>query len=552
MEQANQQVESDRATGGPSERLSKRAAIWLAAILAVGLGLRLTYLLMVTSNPHFIWIDPDSYMEDARDLAGHGEGWQWTFDAVKHSVEGRDYALPPLYPVFLSLFALFPSFPFTAQVGQVLLATLAIAMVFELGRQTHSVRAGLVAAAIYALWLPNVIAVWSTMQETLYIPLLLVAFVLLTRAVNREAGWRTFGASGVVFGLAALTRSMPVYFMLPASMLYVAMARDRKIALGGLVVWLGGFALVTVPYSAALSHNLGEPTFIENHGGLRIVSRYGDIPGHRPAGLVDTVGVLARAVLDSPGETLKEWTATAKSIFHVNGGRLLQIYLAAATYAGAVLWKLVVHLGADLLFIVSMILAPLGCVVARRWRISVLFALWIVLNITLTTLSGFGGARLRAPFEPHMIVLAGVILAGQYQRRRSGWLGLSFVVAVVSVLTVLPQVPRSLEARADYGVNWTRPTRPKTTPIEGRVGFNLLPAKGLLSFVVRAPETEVQPADIDMKVRLNGRLADDTQLGGWRRRFIYEWPEPQVVFVELTATRPKGEEPVNLILRLGR
>ena len=90
------------------------------------------------------------------------------------------------------------------------------------------------------------------------------------------------------------------------------------------------------------------------------------------------------------------------------------------------------------------------------------------------------------------------------------------------------------------------------TPIEGRVGFNLLPAKGLLSFVVRAPETEVQPADIDMKVRLNGRLADDTQLGGWRRRFIYEWPEPQVVFVELTATSPKTDEPVNLILRLGR
>ena len=151
-----------------------------------------------------------------------------------------------------------------------------------------------------------------------------------------------------------------------------------------------------------------------------------------------------------------------------------------------------------------------------------------------------------------MIVLAGVVLAGGYQRRSSGWLGLSFVLAAVSMLTVLPQVPRSLQARGDYGVNWTRPTRPKTTPIEGRVGFNLLPAKGMLSFVVRLPEHEAQPTAIDIEVLLNSELADDTQLRKRRRRFIYEWPEPEVVFVELTATRPKTEEPVKLILRLGR
>ena len=552
MEQANQHVESDRATKGPVGRLSRRTVVWLMAIMAVGLALRLTYLLTVTSNPHFNWMDPDSYMEDARDLAGDGEGWQWSFEIVKHSVEGRDYALPPLYPVFLSFFALFPSFPFTAQVGQVLLATLAIAMVFELGRQTHSVRAGLIAAVIYAFWLPNVIAVWSTMQEALYIPLLLLAFVLLARAVNREADWRTFGVAGVVFGLAALTRSMPVYFMMPVGLLCVAIAKNRVLAAVRVAAMFGGFALATVPYSVALSFHLGEPTFIENHGGLRIMARYGSDSDQRPEGLVSTARILGRAFLESPAEMIKDWMGTASSLFHVNGGRLLQIYLAAATYAGAIIWKIAAHVGADLLFIVCLALAPFGLVVARRWRVATLFGLWIVLNITLTTLSGFGGARLRAPFEPHMIVLAGVVLAGRYQRRSSGWLGLSFLLAVVSMLTVLPQVPRSLRARADYGVNWTRPTRPKTTPIEGRVGFNLLPTKGRVSFVVRVPDPVVPPTVVDIKVRLNGGLADDTQLVRRRRRFIYEWPERQVVFVELTATNSTTEEPENLILRLGR
>jgi hypothetical protein len=196
----------------------KSTVFWLIGILLVGFALRTTYLLWVTSNPEFKWIDPDGYMREARILAGGGEGWRWTFDAVTHSVEGRDYALPPLYQIFLSLFALFPFFPFSAQFGQVLLATFSIAMVFELGRQIHSDRAGLIAAAVYALWLPNIIAVWSTMQETLYIPLMLLAFVLFTRAVIANAGQLAFGFSGVTFGLAALTRSMPAYFMIPAGL----------------------------------------------------------------------------------------------------------------------------------------------------------------------------------------------------------------------------------------------------------------------------------------------------------------------------------------------
>ena len=47
------------------------------------------------------------------------------------------------------------------------MSTATIALLFFLGRQLHSERAGLIAAAIYAAWLPNIIAVWSTMQEAI-------------------------------------------------------------------------------------------------------------------------------------------------------------------------------------------------------------------------------------------------------------------------------------------------------------------------------------------------------------------------------------------------
>jgi 4-amino-4-deoxy-L-arabinose transferase-like glycosyltransferase len=491
-------------------------------------------------------------MEDALELAGYGDGWHWTFEAVRHSVEGRHYALPPLYQVFLSVFALFPFFPLTAQFGQVVLATLAIALVFELGRQIHSSRAGLIAAGVYALWLPNIIAVWSTMQEALYVPLVLLAFVLLTRGANKETGWLLFGLSGLVFGLSALTRSMPVYFMIPAGVLYWATARNRKHALLQVGTLVGGFALVTVPYSVALSVHLGEATFIENHGGLRIVAKYGGTSGHKPGGLVDTALVLGRAFIDSPTELWGDWAESARSILHVNGGRLLQIYLAAKTYVGAILWKTAAHLGADLLFTVSLVLAPFGLIVAKRWRIASLFALWILLNISLTALSGFGGARLRVPIEPHLIVLAGVVLAGRFRRRSYGWWALSASVALVSLLTVLPQVPASLRARGDYGVRWSRPTRPKSTTMTGRAGFNILPVNEMISFVVRVPESAPGSATTYLRITIDGGLADDVHLRRKRRRFIYAWPQRQTAFVEISASDPNDGEPAELNLRLGR
>ncbi len=127
-------------------------------------------------------------------------------------------------------------------------------------------------------------------------------FALLGRGFERDAKPFMVGLSGAVFGLAALTRSMPIYFMLPAALLGLIVAQDRSRAWRGVTALLVGFGLMTVPYSIALSIHLGEPTFIENHGGLRIISHYGGSTGTRPAGMVGTATVLLRAFVDSPGE----------------------------------------------------------------------------------------------------------------------------------------------------------------------------------------------------------------------------------------------------------
>jgi len=524
----------------------RRGLFWLCLIVATGFAIRLFYLLQVTSQPGFQWDDPDSYMHQGLELAGGEEGWRFSFDAVRHSVEGRHYALPPLYPVFLSLFALFPGFPLNAQVGQAVLATLGVVLVFALARRIHSDGAGLVAASISALWLPNVIAVWSTMQEALYVPLVLLGFVLLLRAARDESAWWTLLLTGVVFGLAALTRSMAMYFLPFAAALLVGRpARKSATRIAGLLL---GFALATVPYSVALSRHLGEPTFIENHGGLRVVGRYGGGPGDRPPGPVQTAEALARGFLSAPGSFLQSWWDTAKSLLQVNGGRLLQIYLGAATRTGALAAKLAAHAFADFALVAVLLLAPLGCLLCRQPHLAAFLVAWILLNFGLTGLSGFGGPRLRAPFEPQLIALAAVPLAGRYRPASPlGWLAALIASSALAII-VLPQLPASLRARADYGVDWPLEAPPKRSAMIGEAGFNLAAVDGAIEFAAR-PRNAGRPTRVE--VWLDSERAEPVVIVGQGERehlFHYEWARSGRVYVEIIARDAAREYPVKMLV----
>lgn len=146
----------------------------LLLILTFGFAVRLTALIGALRTPGYTWEDPDGYRAQALRFA-RPDGWAWTFDAVTYVINGQRHALPPGYSLFLSVFALWPGFPLSAQVAQICLAVASIALVFALGRRVHSTRAGLVAAAVFAVWVPNIFGVWSTSQETLYLPLILTA-----------------------------------------------------------------------------------------------------------------------------------------------------------------------------------------------------------------------------------------------------------------------------------------------------------------------------------------------------------------------------------------
>jgi hypothetical protein len=521
--------------------LSLRFALVAVACLVVAAFLvRMWVLQTAVASGTFAPLDPDGYMRQGRDLARDGQGWQWTLEAVRYRWEGRTYLLPPLYQVFLSLFALFTSaYPYSAIVGQIALNALSVAALFMIGASVHSRRAGVVAAAVYAFWIPNIWAFEQFLQEQLYVPLLLVAFALLLRATSRAASPAAFACAGAAFGMAALTRSMPVYFFVPAAIGYYLVAKDdprtpRRVA--GLVA---GFVVVTGAYSLWLSAQVGRFVFIENHGGISLHQYGGGRYG--PLGFTQMTGLLFDAFASAPARFVETWWQFVLALFNLHGDRWLVSY-QAATPTEATVAKIVAHTGVDLAFAASVLLAPLGIVLARRTREAALLAMWIALVVVLSALSGAAGIRYRAPLEPHLIALASVVVAGEWRRPSRTALMVSLLAVLVAASILVPQVPRVARGRANYGViAWTPTAEGRRAWTHAGLGVHVLPRDGMIRLRLEtdSPASADQPTGVVVSV--DGRVVGNYALAASAPLDVrFRSRDNRYLYVEISATDEAG------------
>jgi Dolichyl-phosphate-mannose-protein mannosyltransferase len=530
------------ASRAPFTRRTLLIALLLAA---AAFALRYGYLVLIpepsgVSPAAFAFADPDRYMENGARLATPQGGFRWTFESVYYPWGGRLYTLPPLYPFVLGLVASFPGYPYSAAIGQIVLSSLTVLTLVLLGARAHSPGAGLAAGALQAIWGNSIIATGSFMQERLYVPLIALAFLALVRAFDGSRRPARFFAAGALLGLSALCRSMPTYFVAAVAIGHVAFDRDRRLALREAAGLVAGFALLTVPYSVALSMHLGHPTFIEDHGGLVVAHRFG-APSNKPPGLVTIAATLVEEFLRSPTRFTTVMVDGARSMFHANGGRFLEQGVNAPTESAALAWKYFAHLSIDLPYVVTLLLAIPGAVLMRDRAAAALFAAWIVLNVALVAITGFGGARLRAPFEPHLMVMAGAVLAGGW--RKPSRLGLAGAAAVVLVaaLAVLPHVPRVLRARGNYGVQWAVPEPPHVATIRQRGGFNALLQRGGV-LALRFHNDGDTPESVRVWLQGN-RIADIEVAARSDRQLRMVEPDLQFVFVEV---EPQNGGPIRV------
>jgi hypothetical protein len=511
----------------------RRTWLALGAIAALALILRLGYLIVLYRGG-FVWPDVDRYLANGARLVASG-GFQWTFDAVAYPWGGRVYALPPLYPLYLAPFAAFPSaYPFNALAGLAILNAAMIPVIAALGARLHSMRTGLVAALLYACWGADIAAFAAIRQEALYIPLVIVASYALVRAWD-GGGRFAYPLAGAAFGLAALCRSMPIYFV--AAMTVAIALRGRGAGWRQALAFAGGFAALTVPYSVALSIHLGEATLIENHGGILVAHRYvgGGTIGAPSFGTV--VAAILGEFFSSPAAFAADTVDQARSLLHVSGGRYLQEGVFAATAPTALGWKVLVHASIDLPWVLALVLAPLGAVLARSRPAAAMLGGWALLNIALTAITGFGGSRLRGPFEIHLALLAAVALAGPWVAPRRGWLAGGVAASVGLALLIAPQIERSARARANYGPRWVADGSETRGAITGASGANVL-AAGTIAITVTNPGP--QPIVVDLRIDGTHLLDGAAIHPGQHRVSIVPFGDPALAFVEVQAVGADG------------
>jgi hypothetical protein len=484
--------------------------VLLVLILAGAWGLRYAYLSYAETTPGFAWDDPDGYTRQARALVDGQGHWRWSWEGVHYTWNNRTWVLPPGYPVALSYFARdAAAFPRNAGYFHTVLGTILCGLLFWLGARVHNARAGLIAALIGALWMPQLVGGGFFFQEQLYLPLLVFAFALTVEMLSREAKGPGFALAGMAFGLATLTRAMPLYFV-PFAVAVFVLGTSKRAAGWRRAGWFtAAFALTVLPYVVALSLAHGQVILVDNHGSIQMDRNARARTAETP-GVVDTARLLATEVASDPGKFAVGKYGLVRGLFHVQGGRWLQHYRVLPDARSAALWKWTAHAGIDALFVAVALFAPIGLAVARRPREAILVALWIPELIALSVIAGYAGARYRSPFEPHLIVLASAVLAGGWRHAGKAWLALGVAGSVLVGAIVLPQVPRSLAAHAQYGVApWNGMLPGASTTARGRAGINLLPRDGTLSFVVAlSGEGPTVPAAL----WLNGRRVSTLML----------------------------------------
>ncbi|HKP91897.1 MAG TPA: glycosyltransferase family 39 protein, partial [Thermoleophilaceae bacterium] len=207
----------------PSFRLA------LALIVLAGLALRLYYALHVMGDHRFSG-DGLEFHYLARTLADRG-AYEQPFprlglevllrasnfdDAYRRlaDVHVPTAEKPPLYPSYLAVWAKLGLASLRWNLAaSCFLGAGTVAVVGLVARRVAGARAGLVAAALAAVYPGLIVLDGSLRSESLYVLLVAVALLAALRLVER-ATWQRAALLGAAIGLAALTRSEAVLLLL--------------------------------------------------------------------------------------------------------------------------------------------------------------------------------------------------------------------------------------------------------------------------------------------------------------------------------------------------
>ncbi len=419
-----------------SARASKQFRLALLAIALLALAIRICAA---------IWYD--------RNTLVHGDAF-WYTTVGQHIAEGKGViaplgemsfhrripsaAHPPAYAVYLSLISHFDTTTMTWRLWSTLPGVGTVLVLGVLGRELAGERAGLIAAALGALFVDLVaqdVILWSEGMFAFTI----VLTVWLAYRYLRAPGLLRAALLGGAIALAALTRAegvlLLVILLVPLAVRARAISPARRlacIAIGGLVA----LALFT-PWFVYNANRFRRPVYLST--GLGALVGSSNCPGtYHGAGIGSWGGFCAQGVNFSiaQDESVQEHDMLHAGLRYARDhADRLPIVIPVRLFRSFGFYQPFSNTGRDLFLeggnrdvaawtaqIQYWILLPLGVaglVVLARRRVSLLPFLAPIATVVVITVVGYGTTRFRIAFDAVLPALAAVALDAAWRRRQA-------------------------------------------------------------------------------------------------------------------------------------
>jgi len=235
-----------------TSRPNRHERLWLLLLALLAAGVRL----YLASQPRVIrWDEPDYLWLGKSLLTGYG-----------YTIGGApELHYTPLFPLLAGgVYALTGNPELGSSFWYVLLGAATVVPVYALARRIYSLRVGLTAAGLAAIFpaLSSAVLYWGTMTEPLFIFLVWCALWAAHRALEDERPWR-FGLGGGLLCLAYLARPEGIVWAAAIGALVVVVwwVRRRKWSwrlAACFAVYVTVFLLLALPYAALLHRYTGK------------------------------------------------------------------------------------------------------------------------------------------------------------------------------------------------------------------------------------------------------------------------------------------------------
>jgi 4-amino-4-deoxy-L-arabinose transferase-like glycosyltransferase len=391
---------------------ARRFGVALAAIVAVGVGLRALQTLLVAPWPPGIFND-EAYYSTLANLVASGEGFVRPAEFYRDHVSVPTAERAPLFTTFVAVLYKLGLAGGDGRLVGLFTGGGTIAALGLLGRRVAGARAGLLAAGIAALYPILIAADGAMMTESTYGMFaafsMLVAYSLLDVPSLRMAV-----LLGALLGLAALARGEAL-LLLP--LLLIPLLRRP----GGLRIAAATcamFVVVLVPWTVRNWSAFDRPVLIATEGGETLagancdVTYYGERIGtwQYSCAKFDGRGNEAKELNEAGHKGVRYARHHAGRVPLVVGARFARTWGLWEPFAvpeGRRAW--VQKLGAAIYFVLIPF-AVYGVLLLRRRRFPLLILLAPFITVTVTTLLAYGQIRFRHSAELSLVVLAAVAL----------------------------------------------------------------------------------------------------------------------------------------------